>query len=73
LLDLPGDLLQIITDKASEGAHYQWVAMWHVCRGLRWLTLFGEDASEGGFDQEQVDWLQRRQEGTWQGKPFPCP
>jgi hypothetical protein len=57
LLDLPGDVLQVIADKASEGADFRWVLLWHVCRRLRWLILFGEDAPEEGFDQEQVDWL----------------
>jgi hypothetical protein len=72
LLDLPGDLLQLIADKAAEGAHYQWVLLWHVCRRLRLLVLFREDAPEEGFESEQVSWLERRLAGTWQGEPFPC-
>jgi hypothetical protein len=43
LLDLPGDVLQLIADKAAEGGQDQWVSLWHVCRRLRWLELFRED------------------------------
>jgi hypothetical protein len=73
LLDLPGDLLQVIADKASVDAHHHWVALWHTCRRLGWLDMFKEDAPEEGFAGEQLRWLQSRQEGTWRGKPFPCP
>jgi hypothetical protein len=72
LLDLPGDVLQLIATKASEGAHYRWVSLWHVCRRIRWLVLFGEDAPADGFGAEQIEWLQSRQEKTWEGEPFPC-
>jgi hypothetical protein len=64
LLDLPGDVLQLFANKAAEGAQDQWVSLWHVCGKLRWLVLFGEDASEEGFGAEQISWIESRREGT---------
>jgi hypothetical protein len=73
LLDLPGDVLQLIADRAAEGSQDWWVSLWHVCRRLRWLVLFGEDAPEGGFGAKQISWIESRREGTWKGEPFPYP
>lgn len=53
LLDLPRDLLELIAQKAAVGGHYRWVALWHVCRRLRWLVLLGEDAPEESVIEAQ--------------------
>ncbi|GAQ82455.1 hypothetical protein KFL_001110320 [Klebsormidium nitens] len=50
-------LLEAIAEKASVGAQHRWVALWHVCRRLRWLVLIGEDPPEDVVSEEREAWV----------------